>query len=141
MAPMTTSKALDSAESVRRLVEETFLPTTSGPGITFLLCDKQCYGKAAIPIDGAPPDPPFDECRRIAGAFASLVGKENGALLLVIERAGPASIVRSDVDWLRAMQETCAEHRVRMLGVWLVTPKQAREVALDDLHQLTMAAG
>ena len=133
MAPMTTSKALDSAESVRRLLEETFLPTTSGPGITFLLCDDRCRGKAAVPIDGAPPDLSFDDRRRIASGFASLAGEEHGALLLVIERAGPESILQSDLDWLRAMREACAEHQARMLGVWLVTPRQAREVALDDL--------
>ncbi|GAB3437171.1 hypothetical protein GCM10027569_91820 [Flindersiella endophytica] len=123
------------------MIEETFLSTTCGPGITFLLCDDQCHGKAAVPVDGAPPDPPFDECLRIASAFASLAGKEHGALLLVIERAGPESIVQSDIDWLRAMRETCAEHRVRLLGVWVVTPRQAREVALDDLPRAGLPTG
>lgn len=130
---MTTSKALDSAESIRRLVEETFLPTTTGPGITFLLCDDRCHGKVAVPVDGAPPNPSFDDCRRTTSVFASLAGKEHGALLLIIERAGSEAILRSDLDWLRAMRESCAEHGARMLGVWVVTPSQAREVVLDDL--------
>lgn len=130
---MTTSTALDSAERIRTFVEDTFLATTHKPGITFLLCDDKCYGRVAAPVDNAPTNPSLDDCRLAVSAFVSVAAKERGGLLLIVERDGPESIVESDRNWLRAMREACAAQQVRMLGVWLVMPRLAREIALDEL--------
>ena len=100
----------------------------------FVLCDEQDRGFAAAPVDHAPERVSLDECRRGAGAFAGALAEScpDGGLLFLIARSAPASVIESDRHWHQAIGESCAEHGIRSLGVWLVTGSSARALSVED---------
>jgi hypothetical protein len=145
------SPVLDSSEAIRGHLADSLEPWERGRrSIRFVLCDGENRVRAHCPVDGMPAQPEPDACRRAVSVFAnalaegetpldthtggrhSIAAPRSGAMLVVLTRPGPATVADSERRWFHAAHEGCAEHRVRLLGVYLLTPGETREVVLDD---------
>jgi hypothetical protein len=86
------------------------------------------------PVDDVPPSYSYADCLHAVSVFAGTIRdlEPAGALLLVLTRPGPASIGATDRQWFRAAHEVCAATGVRLLGVYLATRLELREIVLDD---------
>ena len=104
------------------------------PGVRFVYCDKRNRVLVHCHVDHVPTDTPPADCRQTLQVFvegAEVVGRD-GALLIALTRPGPPVLVPADRRWFRIAHQVCAEREVRLLGVYVVTPRGQREVLLDD---------
>jgi hypothetical protein len=133
---MTASSViLDSPEAIRRhLTDDISRHEFDFPGVRFVLCDDRNEVRAHVHVSDTPPDADVDEYRQVVSTLAEGVARagDDNAMLLAVLRAGAPVLVRADRVLYRAARSVCAEHRVRLLGVHIVTPHGQREVLLDD---------
>ena len=103
-------------------------------GVRFVLCDRHNRVRAHCPVDGPPPFAGGDGPRAAIAAFtAALTGEPSGSgVLVVLTRPGSGAVSASDRAWFHATYEVTRPARVRVLGVYLVTPTDLREILLDD---------
>jgi hypothetical protein len=138
--PSAESPILDSPEAIRGHLADSLEPWERGRrSIRFVLCDGENRVRVHCPVDGMPAQPEPDACRRAVSVFAHALAdgetsldEHAGAMLVVLTRPGPATVADPERRWFHAAHEGCAEHRVRLLGVYLLTPGETREVVLDD---------
>jgi hypothetical protein len=55
-----------------------------------------------------------------------------GGMVVVVTRPGIATITEVDRRWFRAAVRVCRDYDARLLGVRVLTPREHREVVLDD---------
>lgn len=126
---------LDSPQAIRRHLRSGIGPHEfDAPGVRFVLCDRRNEVRAHIHVSDPPPATDVEEFRMVAGTLAEGVartGDGNGMLLALI-RSGAPTLLPEDKVWFRVACSVCAEHKVRLLGVHIVTPHGQREVLLDD---------
>jgi hypothetical protein len=146
------SPVLDSFEAIRGHLADSLEPWERGRrSVRFVLCDGENRVRAHCPVDGIPAQPEPDECRHTVSVFAGalsegetpvdkrtgrphdIADQGSGAMLVVLTRPGPATVADPERRWFHAAHESCAAHRVRLLGVYLLTPGETREVVLDDV--------
>lgn len=123
---------LDTPERIRAFIDDIFASDV-GDNFYFFLCDGDRQSVMASPIDDVPPAPSADECTTMVRVFAQPTADFGGHLMLVISRRQRSDVTDSDRRWYEAMRTVCAEVGAGMLGVWLVTLSQVRELAPDDL--------
>lgn len=132
---MTETPVLDSPEAIREHLEIAFDPADRATrGVRFVLCDVDNRVMVHCPVDELPAGLEPAGCRQFVSVFASALaeGDEGGAMLVALTRPGTATITDEERTWFRATHEVCAEHRVRVLGVYLLTPHDHREIHPDD---------
>jgi hypothetical protein len=103
--------------------------------VWYVVCDDDGRARTVCPVQEVPPEPRPEVCVRISDVFAEAIqtlGVE-ASLLVLITRPGSASVVASDRLWYKAARQVCAERRVPLLGVHLVTATGHREIFLDDV--------
>jgi hypothetical protein len=79
---------------------------------------------SAPPADVAPED-----YRRVFDAMGHAMGRlDDGTpgMLVALARPGSRHVTPQDERWFQAAVESCADHEVDLLGVWLVTPDVIR---------------
>jgi hypothetical protein len=144
--PSAESPVLDSFEAIRGHLAAALEPWERGQrSVRFVLCDGDNRVRAHCPVDGMPADPEPDECRHVVSVFATAIadneapaevgdgaGDRGGAMLVVLTRPGPGTVTDAERRWFHAAHTACAAHGVRLLGVYLLTPGETREVVLDD---------
>ncbi|GAB7047828.1 hypothetical protein [Catenuloplanes indicus] len=103
-------------------------------GVRFVLCDRDNRVRVHCPVDEPPPFADGDGPRGTVAAFAASLTREppGGGVLVVLTRPGSGAVSASDRAWFHATYEVCRAARVRVLGVYLVTPADLREILLDD---------
>ena len=103
-------------------------------GVRFVFCDAKNRVRAHCPVDDLPAIARPDERRQAVSIFASALADDevDGALLVVLTRPGSGAVCDSDRVWFHASHKACAQIGVRLLGVYLVTPADLREILLDD---------
>jgi len=126
---------LDGPDAVRDHVELT-VPRAecSRRGLRLVLCDATDTVRLHCHIDDLPTQPTDDECDRALSMFASAMQHAGGGggLVVVVTRPGTAAITDFDRRWFRAAVRVCHEYDARLLGVRVLTPRDHREVVLDD---------
>lgn len=132
MRPKTV--VLDTPQAIERHLGVAIEPAGfDGPAVRFVLCDDANQVLAHCHVGALPAELSAAECARAVSLFVGVLADGgDGALLLALVRPGPPSLCRTDGIWFRAAHEVCAEHRVRLLGVHVVTPQGQREVRWDD---------
>jgi len=132
---MTESLAiLDSPGAIREHLWFVIgLAGAESNAVCFVVCDHRNVVLGHVHAVG-PPGPDDVECARVVSTVAQPLSWAPGgaAVLLALTRPGPKTLIPSDRRWYRAVHEICARHEVRMLGVYVVTPRGHREVLLDD---------
>lgn len=132
---MGQTPVLDTPDAIREHLEIALDPgDRSTQGVRFVLCDADNRVMVHCPVDDVPADVGLEDCKRFVSVFASALaeGDEGGAILVALTRPGTATIGEVDRSWFRATHEVCAENRVRVLGVHLLTPREHREIHPDD---------
>jgi hypothetical protein len=132
---MGQTPVLDTPDAIREHLEIALDPGDRGTqGVRFVLCDADNRVMVHCPVDDVPADVELEDCKRFVSVFASALaeGDEGGALLVALTRPGTATIGEVDRAGFRATHEVCAENRVRVLGVHLLTPREHREIHPDD---------
>jgi hypothetical protein len=134
MAMTVSEERLDSPEAIRDHLGVGIEPEGFDTnGVRFVLCDEANTVLAYVMTD-CPADANDEQCTNIVAQFARPLadGPDNAAMLLALTRPGPPALISSDRRWFRAAHAVCAKHKVRLLGVHVVTPHGQREVLLDD---------
>jgi hypothetical protein len=134
---MTTSTVfLDSPEAIcQHLRHGIPWEDFDVPGVRFIACDEHNEVRAHFHVAETPPEATFDDCAFLTSVFVegmSGSGPDN-ALLVALTRRGAPTLTPADRRWFRAVHQVCAEHRLRLLGVHVVTPRGSREMVLDDV--------
>lgn len=132
---MAETPVLDTPEAIREHLEIALDPgDRANRGVRFVLCDVDNRVMVHCPVEDVPADVDEEDCKQFVSVFASALaeGDEGGAILVALTRPGTAMITEVDRAWFRATYETCAENRVRVLGVHLLTPREHREIHPDD---------
>jgi hypothetical protein len=127
---------LSHPEAVRQHLELTLDPTDrSRRTVRFVLCGPDDGVLMHCPVEEVPANQSYDECRQAVSTFAeALVHVEpDGGLLLALTRPGTASVGSGDRQWFRAAHDVCTTAGVRLLGVYLATRLELREIVLDDV--------
>lgn len=125
---------LGSKKHIERHLRGGLGPTCfEGNSAYFVVCDHNSRLRKRIAVDDIDDDVAWADCVRITSAFADgLAHSGDGAMLLVLTRPGPVSLRLTDRRWFMAARYACATYRVRLLGVYVATPRGQREVVLDD---------
>ena len=125
---------LDTPEAIERHLGVAIEPAGfDDPAVRFVLCDGANQVLAHCHVRALPADLSAADCARALSVFVGVLADGgDGALLLALLRPGPPSLCPADGLWFRTAHEVCAEHRVRLLGVHVVTPHGQREVRWDD---------
>ncbi len=71
---------------------------------------------------------------RLLKPFAQFARERDGGLLVVRARPGERAADEEDRSWARVAQRACEVRSVRLVGVWLATPRGV--CRLDDPHRL-----
>jgi hypothetical protein len=132
---MTETPVLDTPEAIHEHLEIALDPVDRGRrGVLFVLCDADNRVMVHCPVEDVPASLNVDACRNFVSVFASALaeGDEGGAMLVAVTRPGAATITEQERAWFRATHETCAQNRVRVLGIHLLTPRDHREIHPDD---------
>ncbi|WP_033340078.1 hypothetical protein [Catenuloplanes japonicus] len=103
-------------------------------GVRFVLCDHDNRVRVHCPVDEPPPFADGSGPRAAVAAFVTLLsgGQAGVRVLLVLTRPGSGAVSASDRAWFHATYDICRVAGVRVLGVYLVTPTDLREILLDD---------
>jgi hypothetical protein len=125
---------LRSSAAIARYLRRDVEPDgIASQGALFVLCDNRNLVLAHCHVDEIPPDLDCGERDRMVSLFAHLLAEGgDGALVLALTRPGWVQLTAADICWFWAARRACAMHEVRLLGVYLVTPRGHREVVLDD---------
>lgn len=132
---MTETPVLDTPEAIHEHLEIALDPGDRGQrGVRFVLCDAANRVMVHCPVDDIPGNVGAEECAQFVSVFASALaeGEDGGGILVALTRPGSARITEVDRTWFRATHDVCAENRVRVLGVHLMTPGEHREIHPDD---------
>ncbi|MEJ3749664.1 hypothetical protein WEI85_41195 [Actinomycetes bacterium KLBMP 9797] len=132
---MTTSVVLDGPAAIEaHLSESITLGERRQRGVRFVLCDPDNGVMVHCPVDDLPASLDPAECAHTVSVFAEVLVAhgEPGAMLVVLTRPGSAIITAPDRVWYHAAHQVCVQHGVRLLGVYLLTPNDQRELTLDD---------
>jgi hypothetical protein len=132
---MTVTPVLDTPEAIHEHLEIALDPDDRATrGVRFVLCDADNRVMVHCPVDDVPLDVDVEDCKQFVSVFASALaeGDEGGAILVALTRPGTSTITEEERSWFRATHEICAENRVRVLGVHLLTPREHREIHPDD---------
>ena len=135
MPHMTETPVLDTPEAIREHLEIALDPSDRGQrGVRFVLCDADNRVMVHCPVDDVPADVDAEDCAHFVSVFASALaeGDEGGGILVALTRPGAGTITEVDRTWFRVTHEVCAENKVRVLGVHLLTPREHREIYPDD---------
>jgi hypothetical protein len=138
---MTDSECTDAAYlsdpvAVSQHLELTFDPAERGRRtVRFVLCGPDDAVLVHCPVDDVPSSHTYEECVQTVSVFAEALGQiePDGGLLLALTRPGTATVRPGDRQWFRAAHEVCTGAGVRLLGVYLVTRRELREIVLDDV--------
>ena len=125
---------LDGPDAIRDHVELT-VPRAECAlrSVRLVLCDGSDAVRLHCHISEVPADLSADDCARSLAPFASaMLHMGGGAMVVVITRPGTAAITDFDRRWFRAAVRVCHEYDTRLLGVRVLTPRDHREVVLDD---------
>jgi len=132
---METAPVLLTPDVVR-----THLDLVIGPedrarhGIWFVLCDDRAQPVVHAAIDDVDPGAEAVECEAAVTPFATVLSESGnaGGLLAAVARPGPGRIGETDRRWFRAVHGVCRRLGVRVLAVYLVTPRETLPIHLDD---------
>jgi hypothetical protein len=124
----TTSPLLDEVGAVRGVT----YPHTSA--LLLLYCDGTGAPIAKLCVNGVPRHPSAELAWRVLRPYVLDAAETETALAVAINRGGPASVTATDRAWHAAAVRLTAEHGVRLIDVFLVTPATARALAPDDLR-------
>ena len=133
--PMTETPVLDSPEAIREHLELALDPAERNQrGVRFVLCDANNRVMVHCPVDDVPAEVDAEDCAQFIGVFAAALadGDKGGGILVALTRPGTAAITDVDRTWFRVTHQVCAQKRVRVLGVHLLTPAEHREIHPDD---------
>lgn len=132
---MSEPPVLDSPEAIGAHLSESIEPWERGRrGVRFVLCDAGNQVRVHCPVDDMPATADPAHCVHAVSVFATALveGEDDGGLLLVLTRPGSGAVADTDRVWFHAAHEACAKVGVRLIGVYLVTPVDQREILLDD---------
>jgi len=135
---MTAPLVLDSADAIRDHLVLGVPPwDRQSRTVRFVLCDHRNRVLAHCPVTLTKVEVQPVEVANMVDLFAAAL--ENGGgddlragLLIVLTRPGDADFTDADRLWFQVAHRVCRRHRVRLLGVHLLTGKQHRELSLDD---------
>jgi hypothetical protein len=105
-------------------------------GVWFFIRDEERGFFANFFVEDVAERPTAAECGHVTGLFAEAVarmGAVGASLIMVLTRPGPTSVGAREGPWFRAAHQACARHGVRLAGVFLAGPAEAKEVFLDDV--------
>jgi hypothetical protein len=127
---------LDGPEAIRDHVELTVSRAECAKrGVRFVLCDPTVTVRAHCHVDDLPEEMSEEECARAIRPFVTAMRDLGGGghLVVVIPRRGTATVTDSDRRWFRAAVRMCREYDACLLSVRVLTPRDHREVVLDDV--------
>jgi hypothetical protein len=130
----THTVVLDGPDAIRDHVELT-VPRAecTQRGVRLVLCDGLDTVRLHCHVSDVPAEISEGDCARALAPFASAMQHMGGGgLVVVVTRPGTAAITDFDRRWFRAAVRVCREYDARMLGVRVLTPRDHREVVLDD---------
>jgi hypothetical protein len=125
---------LDGPDAIRVHVELT-VPRSECAlrSVRLVLCDGSDTVRLHCHVSEVPADLSADDCASALAPFASAMQQlGGGGLVVVVTRPGTAAITDFDRRWFRAAVRVCHEYDARLLGVRVLTPRDHREVVLDD---------
>jgi hypothetical protein len=126
---------LDGPEAVRDHVELTVpLAERTERGVRLVLCDGTDTVRLHCHVTDVPAEITEAECAESLAPFALAMQHigGGGGLVVVVTRPGTAAITDFDRRWFHASVRVCREYDARLLGVRVLTPRDHREVVLDD---------
>jgi len=86
-----------------------------------------------IPIDGLPSEPIEEQAASIIASVRDLMDQiEAAAVIIVLERYGPATLTPQDAAWLRELEEHCVERGAELRGLLLSHRAGIRWIAGDE---------
>ncbi|GAA4713862.1 hypothetical protein [Phytohabitans rumicis] len=132
---MSEPPVLDSPEAIEAHLSESIARADRGRrGVRFVLCDADNRVRLHCPVDDLPPRSDPADCAHTISVFAgALIASEpHGALLVALTRPGSSAVQDVDRVWFHSAYEVCAKMGVRLLGIYLMTPTDQREILLDD---------
>jgi hypothetical protein len=99
-----------------------------------VLCDDRAQPVVHAAVDDVDPDAEAAECEAAVTPFATVLSElgDTGGLLAAVARPGPGRIGEADRRRLRAVHGVCRRLGVRVLAVYLVTPRETLPIHLDD---------
>jgi hypothetical protein len=102
--------------------------------VWFVLCDDRAQPVVHAAIEDVDADAEASACETAATPFATVLSEagEGGGLLVAVTRPGAGRIGETDRRWFRAVHSVCRRLGVRVLAVYLVTPRETFPIHLDD---------
>jgi len=127
---------LDGPDAIRDHVELTVPRSECAQrGVRLVLCDPTDTVRLHCHVNELPAEVTVEECAQALAPFASAMQHMGGGggLVVVVTRPGTAAITDFDRRWFHAAVRVCHEYDARLLGVRVLTPRDHREVVLDDM--------
>jgi hypothetical protein len=135
---MTAPQVLDSAEAIRDHLVLAVPPwDRQATTVRFVLCDSDLRVLAHCPVRLRDSGHEPADAANIADVFATALARAAGpdrspGMLVVLTRPGEAQVTAADRLWFQAAHRVCGRRGVRLLGVYLLSGRQHRELTVDD---------